>query len=320
MDEEKLIAEAWEIFRKDPAELLGLDDAQAINLEGTVVLNVDVFDETTDWLPGMSLRDVGWKAIVAGVSDVLVKGAKPLGVLLAVGIPEELADSIHELFMGVEEACEELGVRVWGGDTGASGSLYVSVTAVGVARRLVSRRGARPGDVLMAAGHEVVTPVAYMILLRGARPCSGAFEVLSTSFRPRLVKPEFWLEVVGDVTASIDDSDGLALTLHRLAEASRVRLVIEKLPLSPILVRCAKEWGLDPLKLALYGGGEEYTFLFTVRGGSVGRVMERARRHGVDVWKIGRVEEGEGVYLDGLGEVERRGWLHLDESSWGLPS
>ena len=93
MDEEELIARAWTVFRRDPAELLGLDDAQAIDVQGTLVLNVDVFDESTDWLPGMTLRVVGWRAVVAGVSDVLVKGGKPLGILLAVGMPEELVDA-----------------------------------------------------------------------------------------------------------------------------------------------------------------------------------------------------------------------------------
>ncbi|RLF02111.1 MAG: hypothetical protein DRK00_10490, partial [Thermoprotei archaeon] len=291
MDEEELIARAWTVFRRDPAELLGLDDAQAIDVQGTLVLNVDVFDESTDWLPGMTLRVVGWRAVVAGVSDVLVKGGKPLGILLAVGMPEELVDASHDLFVGVEEACRELGVRVWGGDLGASETLYVSVTAVGVARRLISRRGARPGDVLMAAGHEVLTPVAYALLLRGAKPCEGAEEAVQAAFRPKLVKPDFWLNVLEDVTASIDDSDGLALTLHRLAEASGVRLVVEALPLSRALVECAGEWGLDPLELALYGGGEEYTFIFTVKRGRESEVLSRAERHGVKAWRIGRVEE-----------------------------
>jgi len=317
VDEEELIAQAWTIFRKDPAELLGLDDAQAIRVRGTLVLNVDVFDESTDWLPGMALSDVGWRAVVAGVSDVLVKGAKPLGILLAVGLPEDLVEASRELFTGVAEACEELGVKVWGGDLGASELLYVSVTAVGVAERLISRRGARPGDVLMIAGHEVLTPAAYALLLKGAKPCKEAGEALRAAFRPKLVKPEFWLEVLDSVTASIDDSDGLALTLHRLAEASRVRLVVETLPLSHALVRCAEEWGLDPLELALYGGGEEYNFVFTVEKEREDEVLERARKHGVKAWRVGRVEEGGGVYVEGLGEVERRGWLHFKPDNWG---
>lgn len=313
MGERELIERAWRVFKRDPRELLGLDDAQAVELRGIAVFKVDVFDETTDWLPGMTLRDVGWRAVAAAVSDVLVKGARPLGVLIGVGLPEDSFDAADELFAGIEEACDELGVRVWGGDTGSSDHLYVAVAVAGVAERLVPRGGARPGDALMIAGHEVSTPAAYAVLLEGLEPCEGVEEAIKLAYRPRLTKPEFWLEAAPLVTASIDDSDGLALTLHYLAEASGVKLVVERLPLSPALLACAERWGRDPLEMALYFGGEEYNFVFTTRDPDA--VLELAEEHGQKAWVIGRVEEGSGVVLEGFGEVERRGWEHF--SGWG---
>lgn len=309
MGERDLIERAWRVFKRDSRELLGLDDAQAAELCGRVVFKVDVFDELTDWLPGMSLSDVGWRAVVAAVSDVLVKGARPLGVLLGLGLPEDSYEVAEELFKGVEEACDALGARVWGGDTGHSDHLYLAVAALGVAERLISRGSAKPGEALMLAGHEILKPVAYAVLLRGAEVCEGVKEALQLAFRPRPVKPEFWLEACEYATASIDDSDGLAETLHQLAGASRVKLVLERVPASPLLLNCAEQWGEDPLDLALYCGGEEYTFLFTVKDPQP--VLEIAKRHGVSAWLIGRVEEGEGVYLEGYGEVERRGWEHF---------
>lgn len=314
MGERELIERAWRVFKRDPRELLWLDDAQAVELSGKIVLKVDVFDETTDWLPGMTMRDVGWRAVTAAVSDVLVKGAKPLGVLLGVGLPEDSFDAADELFAGVEEACDELGVRVWGGDTGSSDHLYVAVAAAGVAERLVPRSGARPGDALMLAGHEVSTPAAYAVLLEGAEPCEGVEEAIELAYRPRLTKPEFWLEASRLATASIDDSDGLALTLHYLAEASGVKLVVERLPLSATLLACAERWGRDPLELALYFGGEEYNFVFTTRDPDA--VLQLAEKHGQRVWRIGRVEEGRGVVLEGYGGVEPRGWEHF--RGWAL--
>ena len=310
--ERELIERAWRVFKRDPRELLGLDDAQAVELSGKVVFKVDVFDETTDWLPGMTLRDVGWKAVTAAVSDVLVKGARPLGVMLGVGLPEETLDAADELFAGIEEACDKLGVRVWGGDTGSSDHLYVSVAVAGVAEKLVPRSGARPGDILMMSGHEVFTPAAYAVLLDGAEPCEGVEGAIELAYRPKLTKPEFWLEASRLATASIDDSDGLALTLHYLAEASGVGLVVERLPLSAALLACAERWGRDPLEMALYQGGEEYNFVFATRDPDT--ILKLAEKHGQKVWKIGKVVEGKGVVLEGYGEVEQRGWEHF--SGW----
>lgn len=318
MDEREIIERVWGFLRRDPRELLGFDDAQAVELRGKVVVNLDVFDETTDWLPGMTLRDVGWKSIIMGVSDVLVKGAKPLGVMLGLGLPEELLDAVDDFFLGIQEVCDALGVHLWGGDTGSSNHLYVAVVAVGVANKLIARRGARPGDLLMvaSAGEGVETPVAYGVLLKGAPLCSKAREAIRRAFRPRLVNAEFWLEIVDHVTASIDDSDGFALSLHQLAESSGVRLALDWVPLSPALVECAEAWGVNPVEMALYAGGEEYSFIFTVPRGSEEEVTEKAREHGVQVWEIGRVEEGAGVYLRGYGEVERRGWVHFATDQW----
>ncbi|MEM2795356.1 MAG: AIR synthase related protein, partial [Thermofilaceae archaeon] len=119
MDERELIERVWKFLRRDPYELLGFDDAQAAELKGKIVANLDVFDEVTDWLPGMTLCDVGWKSVVMGVSDVLVKGAKPLGVMLGLGLPEELLDFVDDLLIGIREACDDLSIHLWGGDTGA---------------------------------------------------------------------------------------------------------------------------------------------------------------------------------------------------------
>ncbi|MCS7104224.1 MAG: thiamine-phosphate kinase [Thermofilaceae archaeon] len=308
MDERELIERAWRVFKRDPRELLGLDDAQAAQLSGNIVFKIDVFDEVTDWLPGMTLQDAGWRAVTAAVSDVLVKGAKPVGVLLGLGLPEETVEVADTLFKGVEEACEALGVRVWGGDTGYSDHLYLAVAALGVAEKLVARSGAKPGDVLMMAGHEILTPAAYSVLLKGAELCEGLEEAVEITYRPKIVPRDFWLSVVDFVTASIDDSDGVALTLHYLAEASGVRLELENLPLSPLLVKCAEAWGEDPLELALYRGGEEYSFIFTVPEEKTSLVLTEAGKHRVRVWSIGRVVEGSGVYLKDYGEVKREGW------------
>jgi len=311
MDEWSIIEDAMRILPMDDRELLGFDDAQAIPLgEAFLVVNVDVFDEATDWLPGMSPRDAGWKATVSALSDVLVKGGRPLGVLVALGLPEE-AEFHEQLLEGISEACREYSVRVWGGDTGRSATTYLSMTAVGVAEKLCPRGGARPGDVLLCTGEVGVTSVAYKVLLEGFEPLEDMSRVLERAYRPRLPPQAFWLSAVPYVTSSIDDSDGFALSLHHLARASRAKIVVEHVPISGELALACGRWGLDALELALYEGGEEYNFIFTVGPDDLEAVEALAGVHGLKIYRVGRVEEGSGVFLEDGRAVEARGWTHF---------
>lgn len=99
-------------------------------------------------------------------------------------------------------------------------------------------------------------------------------------------------------TAALDLSDGLAIDANRLADASRVALVIEasRVPLFPG----------SALADALVSG-EEYELLFTCAGGCTGL-------NELDVTPIGRVEKGSGVWLQtdqGRQRLPPRGFSHF---------
>ena len=90
--------------------------------------------------------------------------------------------------------------------------------------------------------------------------------------------------------AAIDLSDGLAGDARQLAEASRVRVVVERgrleRALSPAVRSVALELGLEACELALRGG-EDYALLAS------GRRRPRWAR------VIGRVEPGRGALMEG---------------------
>ncbi|MBI4601184.1 MAG: thiamine-phosphate kinase [Planctomycetes bacterium] len=177
-------------------------------------------------------------------------------------------------------------------------------------------------------------------------------EAMRAFLRPRARLAEA-LEIVRELrpTAMIDLSDGLAADLrHVLEESSRARgrslgAVLEERAVHglPRLVGLARRLGEEPLAAALRGG-EDYELLFTTaprasrvsrmirmsptsgtsgtsptprpgRGGPESRALALARRLGLDITRVGRVERGKGICLEGPGgerrAVTETGWDHF---------
>ncbi len=79
-------------LEKDASEILGYgDDAVAFEIwnDQLLVMHTDALVGSTDILPGMTAYDVGRKAVVMNVSDLLAKGVKPRSAIFSWGITRE---------------------------------------------------------------------------------------------------------------------------------------------------------------------------------------------------------------------------------------
>src|SRR5256885_11869550 len=108
-------------------------------------------------------------------------------------------------------------------------------------------------------------------------------------------------------SSSIDSSDGLAWSLHQIAEASMVGINLHTIPIATEVERFAKEHRLSALELALYGG-EEYELVVTVKPQSFNKLKRRVP----SLKRIGIVKKKRfGVAAQIRGKqvtVEARGW------------
>ncbi len=102
------------------------------------------------------------------------------------------------------------------------------------------------------------------------------------------------------VTAMIDVSDGLALDLHRLADASGVGFRLDDVPVVPGAT----------LEEAL-GGGEDYELLLTVREADAASLLERFEATGLRApLRIGVVLPDPELRTLGDAPLARLGWQH----------
>lgn len=208
-----------------PGETWIGDDA-AVTADG-LLLAADAVVEGVHFRPATPLADVGWKAMVANLSDIAAMGGAPGHALVTVVAPPGL--DVHALYAGIREAADQFACPVVGGDLSAGPALVVAVAVTG--RVLgggppVLRRGARPGDTVFLTGP-----------LGGAQ--SRGWEGRST---PRLA--EGTIARLAGATAMIDVSDGLGADLGHILDESGVGARLEA--------------DVDP---AL--GGEDYELVFT---------------------------------------------------------
>lgn len=293
----------------------------ALVLEGGAVVSCDLSMEDVhfrrEWL---GLREIGYRATAAALSDLAAMAARVDGALLSLAVPREGArEAVMELARGAREILAEVGGTMLGGDLSASpGPVVVDVVVLGRADPPVSRAGALPGDVVWVTGKLGGAAAAVREWTRGRAPEASLREAFARP-RPRVAEA-LWLAGAVEIHALIDVSDGAAGDAGHLAAAGGVRIVLNAaaVPLHPSLAGVVSGAGEDALALGLHGG-EDYELLFTAAEGAVDPVREEfLQRFGLDLTAVGRVEEGVGVHLvpaDGGGAIplERGGHSHFEE-------
>ncbi|PYP70087.1 MAG: thiamine-phosphate kinase [Gemmatimonadetes bacterium] len=253
----------------------------------------------TDWL---SWQEIGWRSTAAALSDLAAEGAKPIGVLVSLGVPSSGSrvggagrggrggDAAVAIMDGVASAAQSVGARVLGGDLVRSPRYLVDVCVLGIARRPVRRAGARPGQGLWVTGALGGAALGLAQLRDGRKPTAALFRRFAHP-EPRISAGR-WLADRG-AAAMIDVSDGLAADAGHLAAASRVRLDIEleRIPCWP---------GVPPAAAA--ASGEEFELLVVLPqsfGDAAARAFRRAT--GLALTRIGRCTRGAGLRLTQAG-------------------
>lgn len=284
MDERELIRKIGDIIGQEQIQ----DDCAVIPHGGEcLVLSTDMLHEKTDFPEGMTDWQVGWMAIAVTLSDIAAMGAKPTAILLAVGL--DLPDRLEGIMQGAYDCCTKYGTALLGGDIDAHSELTLVSTCLGVVEpeHLVRRTGAQTGDFICITG----TPGRAQAGLLGYEQHRSAL------LEPKPFVTEGQILGRAGITAMMDVSDGLALSLYDLLEVNDCgfSLYSEKIALLADVPRDVA------LECALFGGGD-FGLLFTCP-------PDRYPVEGVEATIIGTVIPQCRVLLDGS-SLEKRGYMH----------
>lgn len=314
-------------------ELTVGDDAAVINSDGKkVVVSTDMFIEGVHFNLGyVPLKHLGYKVVVAGVSDIIAMNATPTQILVSVAVSNRFpVEALEEIYAGIALMCRRYKIDLVGGDTTSSQTgLVMNITAIGIEKEenLVKRNGAKENDLLVVTGDLGGAYMGLQILERehsvylqnpNMQPEMEGYDyILERQLKPeaRTDIKETLKELGVKPTAMIDISDGLASEVLHLSEQSKVgfRVYEEKIPMDELTISTAEEFNLNPVMAAL-SGGEDYELLFTISPND----FEKIKNH-LDFTVIGHaVELGQGNNLvlrgsNELVEITAQGWVKSND-------
>ena len=260
----------------DPAVVIGPgDDAAAVRPPrgARLLLTTDLLAEDVHfrrrWAPP---ADLGWKLAAVNASDIAAMGGRPRWALLSLALPPGLDRSFATgVGRGLRAAARRFGFTLVGGDTCASAAgIFLSLTLVGLAGpRLLTRDGARPGDLIFVTGHLGASTLGLAALERhGSSPLPTPLRQCARRHlhpEPRLA---FGAALAGRglARAALDVSDGISRDLGRLCAASRVGAEVQADAAAGAAFDIPRGAAARPRPAAAaLHGGEEYELLFTAR-------------------------------------------------------
>ncbi len=256
---EKLLLEhilpKFKLRAAGPIGLDQLDDGAVLDLPpGKIVFTTDSHVVKPLFFPG---GDIGKLAVTGTVNDLVVMGARPVALSLALVIEEgfSFAD-LERILESAALVLAELGVALVTGDTKVMGKgeldgLVVNTTGIGVAERVIPDSGVRPGDLLLVTGPVGEHGLA-ILAARHELPVETPVESDVAPLWPALAPA---LET-GGITAMKDPTrGGLAAALNEMAKKSGVGMEVDeaKIPVRPEVRGLCELLGISPYELACEG-------------------------------------------------------------------
>jgi len=255
-----------------------LSDSAVVDYREKIAFTTDSFVVSPLEFSG---GDIGKLAVCGTVNDLVMQGAVPEYLSLALIIEEGLSYRVLEKIVGSIASCARAcGVRVVTGDLkvverGACDKIFINTSGIGrvLKNRRLSLKNIRAGDKIILTGSIGRHGLA---VLAGRKELGAGFNIASDCAALNgLLIPV--LKKTGAIRFMRDPTrGGLACVLNEMAEGTRLGMIIDEknIPV-PQKVRAACELlGIDPLTLANEGRA-----VMAVSPEGVGKVLSLLRVH-----------------------------------------
>ena len=220
-------------------------------------------------------QDLGWKAVVSNISDLLSSGSKKtIGITISLILPAKTEWLwVEELYTGINKALKKYGGKILGGDCSKGNLKAISITAFGIQGELELRRNAcKPGEIILTTGIHGLSKLGFMIQskMNFDNNVSLNKRLINKSIN-HFCRPQIYPNFLKNLLKTrsnkkikklgcTDSSDGLFQAIQDLAIASKCKAILnyEKIPKD-------KDWPKgDEWDEYYFFGGEDYELVFSL--------------------------------------------------------
>ncbi|MFX1378499.1 MAG: thiamine-monophosphate kinase [Promethearchaeota archaeon] len=316
-----------QILKKTGKELI-IDDSFFFDVNDKkpgikIVLNSDMLVSTTDVPTLMNSYQIGRKSVIMNVSDLIVKGVKPEGIIISFGLPKELEKkSFIDIVNGIIDCGIEFDLDYIGGDINETKELIINPTVFGFKHpsEIIYRKGIKVGDILVANNKFGLTGVGFNILLKkkgGLNDFPYYKRAIMSVLEPVISAREAFTLAQKDLaTSSIDSSDGLYKSLKDLMISNPnlgFEVEFNDNLIDEEAINYSKEYNVSLEELVL-NGGEEFIHLFTINPEDFKQAQKEIRSARGNIFKIGKVISEDYISISKEGEkkeISNYGFEHF---------
>lgn len=289
---------ARSIFSNDDPSILvgaGSDDVAVLECgEEKLLISSDFVNHSRiqDVYSETDFYSVGQYCVRQNASDILGSGGTPRWFIFSVVLERGCSeDDVRNLFSGVEDECKELGMSVIGGDTKQGKTTTIHGTIIGTTDNSPWAKGPIPpnSDVYVTGPLSGVTAALTILEFSKSKELKKrALDALAAATLPIDCLSRVMAERL-TICAS-DISDGLGFTLHefmRVNSELSLEVLLDNIPLHPLVKDAASELGVDELSFC-FGIGGDFQVAMVAKAG------DRQKLEAAGAVRIGKFSSGTG--------------------------
>ena len=277
----------------DSAIRLGIgDDCALINPTSgdEIAVTSDMLVEGRHFIKGTNAEQLGHKALAVNLSDLAAMGAKPLGFMLSIALPNVDPQWLEAFSRGLFSIADRFHCPLIGGDTTA-GPLAISITAFGSVPhgKAIRRSGAKIDDEIWVSGTVGDARLTLAALRHEINLDSDELQTIESRMHQPTPRIDLGLKLRDVAHAALDVSDGLLGDLQHILNQSQVdaEIILDELPKSSTL----KKQSVAIQNQFAACGGDDYEICFTAPRSQHEAILEIGHTLDLRLTRIGRITQ-----------------------------